>query len=126
MSDTRKQLVEAYFEGFRGSDHTAILALLTDDVVWDMPGFKHLDGKPAFDAEIENEQFTSSPQLTVDRMIAEGDTVVTIGEGAGTHVSGATFRFAFNDVFTFRDELIARVESYIVPLNEVVVEGFND
>ena len=28
----------------------------------------------------------------------------------------STFRFAFNDLFTFRDGLIARVDSYVVPL----------
>ena len=40
----RKQLVERYFEGFRRSDHEEILRCLTDDVVWDLPGFKHLEG----------------------------------------------------------------------------------
>ena len=30
--------------------------------------------------------------------------------------TGEEFRFAFCDVFTFRDDLICRVESYIVPL----------
>jgi hypothetical protein len=59
MTDsTRKAAVEAYFDGFRGSNHDAILRLLTDDVVWDLPGFKHLEGKDAFDGEIENEEFT--------------------------------------------------------------------
>jgi ketosteroid isomerase-like protein len=37
----RKHLVETYFEGFRQSNHETILACLTDDVVWDLPGFKH-------------------------------------------------------------------------------------
>ena len=43
----RKDVVEAYFEGFRRSDHHQILAYLTDDVVWDLPGFKHLTSKNA-------------------------------------------------------------------------------
>ena len=30
--------------------------------------------------------------------------------------AGGEFRFAFCDVFTFRDDLICRVESYVVPL----------
>src|SRR5688500_17503711 len=67
MSD-KKARVETYFEGFRRSDHTAILALLSDDVRWDMPGFKHLSGKAAFDAEIENPDFSGSPILTIDRL----------------------------------------------------------
>jgi len=30
--------------------------------------------------------------------------------------AGGELRFAFCDVFTFRDDLICRVESYVVPL----------
>jgi ketosteroid isomerase-like protein len=117
MTDsTRKAAVEAYFDGFRTSDHDAILRLLTDDVVWDLPGFTHLEGKDAFDGEIENEEFTGSPTLVVDRMIEEGDTVVAIGSGEGTHRSGTVHRFVYCDVFTFVGDLIGRVESYLVPL----------
>ena len=41
----RTAVVEEYFEGFRRSDHTRILACLTDDVAWDLPGYAHLAGK---------------------------------------------------------------------------------
>lgn len=51
---TRKRVVENYFEGFRTSDRERVLDCLTEDVVWDLPGFKHLEGKEAFDGEIEN------------------------------------------------------------------------
>jgi ketosteroid isomerase-like protein len=115
---SHKAAVDVYFEGFRRSDHAQILALLTDDVTWDLPGFRHLQGKTAFDGEIENEAFVGSPTLTVDRMVEEGATVVAIGSGAGTQASGDVFRFAFCDVFTFSGELITRVESYLVALTD--------
>ena len=114
----RKDLVERYFEGFRQSDHEAILGLLTDDVVWDLPGFRHLEGKAAFDGEIENPAFEGRPLLVLDRLVEEGDTVVAIGTGEAHFAGGATHRFAYCDVFTFRVDLIARVESYVVPLTE--------
>jgi ketosteroid isomerase-like protein len=113
---SRKEIVETYFEGFRRSDHARILACLTDDVVWDLPGYQHLEGKAAFDGEIENPNFTGSPTLVVDRLVEEGDTVVAIGIGEGTFASGGVMRFAYCTVFTFRGDLIARVESYVVPL----------
>ncbi|MGZ5415432.1 MAG: nuclear transport factor 2 family protein, partial [Aeromicrobium sp.] len=72
----RKEVVETYFEGFRRSDHEQILACLTDDAAWDLPGYRHLAGKDAFDQEIENEDFVGSPTLIVDRLIEEADTVV--------------------------------------------------
>lgn len=117
MSD-RKQTVERYFEGFRRGDHAVILSCLTEDVAWDLPGFRHLRGKADFDGEIENPGFTGRPALSLDRLIEEGSAVVAIGEGAATTIDGATHRFAFCDVFTFEGALIARVESYLVPLND--------
>jgi ketosteroid isomerase-like protein len=112
----RKDVVETYFEGFRRSDHEQILACLTDDVAWDLPGYTHLTGKDAFDQEIENDEFVGSPTLTVDRLIEEADAVVAIGNGETTHKSGELHRFVFCDVFTFAGDKICRVESYLVPL----------
>jgi ketosteroid isomerase-like protein len=34
-----KETVRRYMDGFNKSDHAEILSCLTDDVVWDMPGF---------------------------------------------------------------------------------------
>jgi ketosteroid isomerase-like protein len=117
VTTPRKRTVETYLDGFRRSDHAAILSCLADDVVWDLPGFKHLVGKNAFDREIENPEFIGSPRLTLDRLVEEQNTVVAIGTGETTHQSGDVMRFAFCDVFTFRaDDLVQRVESYIVPL----------
>lgn len=114
----RKDVVERYFDGFRRSDHGQILACLTDDVVWDLPGFAHLEGKDAFDGEIENPEFEGSPALTLDRMVEEGGTVVTTGTGQGRRRSGEVQRFAFCDVFVFEGDLVGRVESYLVPLGQ--------
>ena len=49
-----KRTVERYMDGFRTSDHAQVLACLTDDVEWEMPGAFHLRGQEAFDKEIEN------------------------------------------------------------------------
>ena len=115
-TSTHKAAVDRYFDGFRGSDHTMILSCLTDDVVWDLPGFRHLAGKEAFDGEIENPEFQGSPILQVDRLVEEDDVVVAIGSGEGSRRTGERIRFAFCDVFTFQGDLICRVESYLVPL----------
>jgi hypothetical protein len=80
------------------------------------PTLNHLEGKNAFDSEIENEGFVGSPALDVDRVIEEDDTVVAIGTGSGTQTNGDVFEFAFCTVFTFAADLIRRVESFIVPL----------
>jgi ketosteroid isomerase-like protein len=119
----RKAIVERYFDGFRRSDHEQILSCLTDDIVWDIAGFKHLEGKDAYDSEIENAAFVGSPILDVDRLIEEGDAIVAIGRGSSTLADGTPFEFAFCDVFTFAGELIGWRESYVVPLSQPGLPG---
>ncbi len=111
----KTQLVDRYLEGFRRSDHEAILECLTDDVVWRIHGLRTTKGKAAFDDEIENPAFEGSPELSVERTIETDDVVVTTGTGIGHHREAGRFEFAYNDIFTFRDGLIAQVDSYVVP-----------
>ena len=110
----RKAVVETYIDGFRRSDHEQILSCLTDDVVWELHGYKTLQGKDAFDAEIENEGFEGSPTLTIDRLIEEGDTVVAVGGGSVARKGGGRPTFVFCDVFTFTGDAISRLETYHV------------
>ena len=114
--NTREQIVHRYMDGFRRSDHEAILACLTNDVVWHIHGLRTTRGKTEFDDEIENPAFEGSPELIVERTIDAGDVVVVTGTGTGHHRERGCFRFAYNDLFTFRDDLIAQVDSYIVAL----------
>jgi ketosteroid isomerase-like protein len=113
---TRTDVIEQYFDGFRHSDHERILACLTDDVAWDLPGYRSLAGKEEFDSEIENPEFEGSPELVVDRMIEGADAVVVIGSGEARRRNGDRHRFAYCDVFTFTGDLVSRVESYVVPI----------
>ncbi|MFI5836212.1 nuclear transport factor 2 family protein [Micromonospora sp. NPDC051300] len=113
---TQRDLVDEYFAGFRTSDHPRILATLTEDVEWVIHGHRTTRGRTEFDGEIENPDFSGSPRLDVQRVHEDGPVVVVTGEGHGVSVAHGPFRFAFNDLFTFRDGLIARVDSYVVPL----------
>ncbi|QEO09525.1 nuclear transport factor 2 family protein [Protaetiibacter larvae] len=113
---SRQQTVHRYLDGFRRSDHDAILALLTDDVVWRIHGVRTTHGKTEFDSEIENPDFEGSPELEVSRTLEADDVVVVTGTGRGRHREAGAFRFAYSDLFTFRGELIAEVDSYVVPL----------
>jgi uncharacterized protein len=113
----RKEVVEKYMEGFRRSDHEQILSCLTDDVVWELFGYTTLTGKDAFDKETENPAFVGSPELTIDRLIEEADTVVAVGKGKAARRDGEPLVFVFSDVFTFTGDKISRLETYQVNLS---------
>lgn len=113
---TQQELVEQYMDGFRRSDHPAILACLTDDVVWRIHGARTARGKREFDAEIGDPGFEGSPDLSVERMIIDGNSTVITGTGHGQHRTIGPIHFNYCDVFTFRDGLISEVDSYVVPV----------
>lgn len=109
-----KRTVLAYVDGFRTADHEAILSLLTDDVVWEMPGDFTVTGKEAIDREIESDVFTGKPTLTVIRLVEEGDVVVLLGTVQARFTEGGELHGIFSDHFHFRDGKIRRIESYQV------------
>jgi ketosteroid isomerase-like protein len=111
-----KKTVEQYIEGFNSGDHAEILATLTDDVEWLMPGTFHLTGKPAFDREIENDAFTGKPVVTISRLVEENDVVVAEGTVRAAWKKGGFLNAVFCDVFEMENARIRRLISYLVPL----------
>ena len=111
-----RQTVQRYMEAFARLDHAAVLACLTDDVEWILPGAYHHRGKEAFDREIENDAFTGAPLIRVDRVLDAGDVIVAEGRVRANPREGGHIHLAFVDVFDMRDGLIRRLVSYLMPV----------
>jgi uncharacterized protein len=111
-----KRTVEKYMDAFRRSDHEEVLACLTDDVEWVIPGAFHVKGKDAFDKEIENEAFVGRPAINVTRLIEEGEVVVAEGSVRSARRDGGTLHAVFCDVFEMRDAKIRRLISYLTEI----------
>ncbi|HQI41941.1 MAG TPA: nuclear transport factor 2 family protein [Ignavibacteriaceae bacterium] len=75
----QKQIVEKYMKGFRATDHKKILSCLTNDVVWEMPGYYLHKGVEAFEREIENPNADGHPDIKVVTLVEEGNIVVVEG-----------------------------------------------
>ncbi|MGE0447404.1 MAG: nuclear transport factor 2 family protein [Vicinamibacterales bacterium] len=113
-----KQTVDRYMDAFRISDHAGVLACLTDDVEWELPGAFHLKGKEAFDKEIENDAFVGRPDIRVTRLTEENDVVIAEGTVRTQRKEGTVLDLAFCDVFEMRDGKIRRLISYLTPLTK--------
>jgi len=113
-----KDTVRRYIDGFNKSDHDQILGCLTDDIRWTVFGAFHLEGKEAYDAEIENPAFTGSPTITISRMVEEGDVVMAEMTLEAQRATGETMRAAMAEVFVFRDGKIEQRRAYVVELKE--------
>lgn len=114
MSENQRT-VDRYMEGFRQNDHSEILACLTEDVEWLVPGAFHVHGKDAFDQEIEGEGFVRPPSIEVTRMLESGDVVFAEGYVRTERSDGTRIDLAMCDVFEMRDGKIRKLTSYLMP-----------
>ena len=109
-----KRIIQKYMDGFIVSDHEKILSCLAEDIVWDMPGFFHLNGKEAFDKEIENDNFEGRPTIKITRMIEENDIVVAEGSVQSKIKAGGMLDAVFCDVFHMEDGKIKHLTTYLM------------
>lgn len=111
---SNKKVVETYMEGFRTTDHARILSCLTDDVIWEMPGFFRHEGKEAFDKEIENPNADGHPNITIIRLVEEGNIVVAEGTVKAKTKDGNLLDAVFCDVFHISNGKIAKLTTYLM------------
>ena len=113
-----KELVRRYIDGFTKSDHEQILSCLTEDIEWTVFGAFRLQGKEAYDNEIENPAFTGSPKIRIDRMVEEDDVVMAEMTLEAQRATGEPMRAAMGEVFVIEDGLIKERRAYVVELKE--------
>ena len=101
-------------DAFRKTDRVKILSCLTDDVEWVIPGAFTVRGKDDFAGHIVDEGFSGHPEITVSRLIEEGDVVVAEGAVRAPRVDGTFMDLVFCDVFDMRDGKIRRLISYLM------------
>lgn len=118
---SNKKVVEKYMAGFNAGDHAMILSCLTDDVVWDMPGFFFKQGKEEFDKEIENDAFEGRPVISITRLIEEEDIVVAEGTVKAKMRDAGELDALFCDVFHFRDHKIKQLTTYMMYKNATAI-----
>jgi ketosteroid isomerase-like protein len=109
-----KAIVQRYMEAYGKWDHPAVLACLTEDVEWVVPGAFHLVGRKAFDNEIEGRGAAGPPDIVVTRLIEENDVVMAEGTVRNALEDGGVISLVFCDVFLMREGLIRHLTSYLM------------
>jgi ketosteroid isomerase-like protein len=114
-----KETVQRYMDAYSRWDHAAVLACLTDDVEWVIPGAFHLAGQEAFDHEIEGHGAAGPPEIVVTRVIEEDDVVMAEGTVRNALEDGGVLSLVFCDVFLMRDGQIRHLTSYLMPVPDL-------
>ena len=108
--------VESYLDGFRRTDRAQILACLSEDVEWEIPGFFRVRGKDDFNKHIIDEGFVGSPDIVATRMVEAEEIVVAEGTVRTRRSDGTLANLVFCDVFEMQDTKIRRLTSYLMEI----------
>jgi uncharacterized protein len=114
-----KETVQRYMEAYSRWDHQEVLACLTDDVEWVVPGAFHLVGREAFDNEIEG-QGAAGPAIVVAHLIEEEEVVMAEGTVRNALEDGGVLSLVFCDVFLMRHGQIRHLTSYLMAVPDVL------
>src|ERR1700693_5707112 len=119
--ESSKQVAAELFARFSASDIPGVLALMTDDVTWRIPGKPELSpvagtyGKERLGRLFRRmiEQLEGGLKMTVLGSIAEGDRVAVEVESSGDLRNGRRYRQPYPLAITLRDGKIASVREYL-------------
>jgi ketosteroid isomerase-like protein len=116
-----KEIAAELFARLTRGDIPGVLSLMTDDVVWRIPGKKELSpaageyGKERIGRLFNRmlSQLESGLQMAVLGSVAEGDSVAVEVESSGDLKNGRRYRQQYHFLLEFRDGNIARVREYL-------------
>jgi ketosteroid isomerase-like protein len=129
MSQKNVELVQRSSTFYSRGEEAAAIELLHPDVEWvvarEHPNARTLMGRAALlEYQREWQQTLPGLNMTLDRVLDAGDSVLAIGAVRGTGLgSGVDVEVPIALVYTFRDGLIARVEEYLDPGEAVQAVG---
>ncbi|HTO98063.1 MAG TPA: nuclear transport factor 2 family protein [Myxococcales bacterium] len=119
--DANKRIAGELFERFSAGDIPGVLALMTDDVTWRIPGKPELTPVAGlFEKERLGKlfrrmlsQLENGLKMTVIGSVAEGDKVAVEVESSGDLKNGRRYRQQYHFLITLREGKIAAVREYL-------------
>jgi ketosteroid isomerase-like protein len=113
MSVRNKEIVGRVNDSFAKGDTKGFLTYCTDDVVWKMVGDKTVKGKQAI-LDWMGSMPGDPPKFTVDRVAADGDTVMASGDMTMPEKDGQVGHYSYCDVYRFQGDKIAELKAFVI------------
>jgi ketosteroid isomerase-like protein len=120
-TEQNRATAQRFFELFSASDLEGVMALMTDDATWRIPGKKELTPTAGvytkerigrlFRRMLDN--LTSGLHMTVISAIAEGNRVALEVTSSGDLKNGRLYRQEYHFIMEFADGKISAVREYL-------------
>ena len=111
-AESHKRVLQAANDAVASGDYAGFLEHCTEDTVWNFMGDRTLRGKTEVLQWMEA-TYIHPPKNSVDRMIAEGDSVVAIGRITTTDGTTETTS-EYCDVWALRHGKLDVVHAFVV------------
>ena len=113
MSQHHKAILEKANAAITEGDHEGFLAHCTEDTEWVFVGDITLQGKEAVRQWMAT-AYAEPPKFMVENLLAEGDFVTALGTINLKDENGETARYAYCDVWRFRDGKMAGLKAFVI------------
>lgn len=113
MSDAHKDVLERANAAIATGDIEGFLAYCTDDTKWTFVGEQTLRGKEEVRRYMAT-AYKDPPSFQTERMIAEGDDLIALGEITFRDKTGKLQRHDFCDVWRFRNGQLAQLKAFVI------------
>lgn len=114
MSQENKRLVEKLNEAWTTGENETIFHHYADGIVWTIEGETTLVGLQAVREFMSRSEGHEPPKLTVDKIVAEGDSVICYGEMTMDGAPDCAGIYSFCDVYTFSGGKVNELRSFVV------------
>lgn len=114
MSNKNKEIIEKVNAAFAENNPEGFLSFCADNVEWTMIGEKSVKGKAGIREWMAAMKDVEPPKFTVDKVIAEGDSVVAYGDMTMKDKDGKTVPYAYCDIYRFSGDKIVELNSFVI------------
>ena len=111
MSEKNKELVQQVNDAFSNNKPEIFMDLCSDDIHWSIAGDQSFNGKDAIRKFMASMGDMEPPKFSVDRIIADGDSVACYGDMSMKGKSGKDENYTFCDIYRFNDGKIVDLQS---------------
>lgn len=114
MSQENKLIVEEINQTFTEGRTEGFLEHCVEDVVWVMEGEAEMKGKAAIRGFMAPAEGHAPPQFSVDKVVAEGDSVICYGQMSMSEPDGCEGRYSYCDAYTLSNGRVVELRSFVV------------
>lgn len=114
MATDKKEIVEKINASFTNDNVEGFLEYCDENVVWTMVGEKTTNGKKAIREWMSQMKGMEPPKFTVDKMIADGDSVACYGDMPMKDEDGVEGKYSYCDIYGFTGDKVATLRSFVV------------